>query len=664
MTSISGAIPIAAGRKTTGLRVISVLVFLSIVAGGVVLTVAGPERGSDDAGELRSSIATTIDSFTVSPSTVYLGEEVTFTATASSLAGSDLMFTFFYDAIVPPYPTNNTESPYSEHFTENPGTVITTFTYDRLGNFTSASGSYYIVRLYVSDGSETRSMTRTVYVIENTAPKFDLSLPSTLSLLPDQVVNLPIVVSDADDDPVTVTWDFGDGETAVNNTANALVGIPVSQTHAWSPDIGPGMGPVLYYYLEVTLEDPYENTLTATTVVGIQLPYNGLPVIYLRASVNNVNPEEDLTFYANATDPEGEALTWTYVINNSIEDVEILVSHTDITAPSTKVWNNLTYAFVNPGTYNIRLYVSDAEIPYQIPPHNVTKSVQVTVIGNSAPFVVDEIAMSDESPSIDTAIGSTTVTFILQAYDSDGDVLSVTWDLDDGGDPVTNASAGGLVTYTFRQDRVFNTSGVFNISVEVTDGLVGHEVLRYRLVTVTSNNLPPNVLEFNFTYETGDFALPGESIEFVLTLSDPEMDDLEVAWDFGDNTSRLYFNITEYVDGVATCEVNHTYDEVGTYNITIWYSDNQIGLLTHDKVKTVLVTVDDLYVEVIEGWSWWDYTSLALIIAVPVLLVLNVYRIHIKRKRIEAEGVSWEEMKLLESEMLDELEEDFYTEVD
>ena len=199
----------------------------------------------------------------------------------------------------------------------------------------------------------------------------------------------------------------------------------------------------------------------------------------------------------------------------------------------------------------------------------------------------------------------------------------------------------------------------------MTDGLEGHDVTKYRLVNVTSNNLPPVVLELNFTYETGDFALPDESIEFTLTFSDPEMDVLEVVWDFGDNTSLVYFNLTEYVNGVATCVVNHTFSEVGTYNLTISYTDNQIGLLTHEKVKYAYVTVNNLRISVSEAWSWWDYTSLALLILIPVAFILNIMRLNINRRRLEEKGwMSLEEMKLRESETSAEDEPDFYTEVD
>ena len=617
-------------------------------------------------GELTGSItATTIVSFTATPSTVYIGDPVEFTASASSTTGSQLTFTFFYDAYDYPYPTNNTESPYSTHTTSNPGTVTASFTYTRLGNLTAAT-SYYIVRLFVGDGSNTVAAQVTVNVIRNSAPKFDDFQTTSLLLNPDQVASFNATVSDADDDPVTVTWDFGDGTVAVNETGNAFIGIDVSQSHAWSPDIGPGMGPTLYYSMIVTLEDPYSNTVSATVVVGIRLPYNGLPIVYFDASSNTVDPdvEDEVTFYASARDPEGEALTWTFVVNNSVEDIDVIVSHTDVTSANTTVWNNLTYAFVTPGTYNVRLYVSDALIPYQIAPHNVTKVETVTVVGNAVPSVVDEIAMSDESPTIDTAEGFVIVTFTIHVYDGDGDALTVDWDMDDGV-PRMNTSDGGLIIYKFNQDRRFDTTGSFNISATVTDGLEGHDVTKYRLVNVTSNNLPPVVLELNFTYETGDFALPGESIEFTLTFSDPEMDMLEVVWDFGDNTSLEYFNLTEYVDGVVTCRVNHTFHEVGVHNLTISYTDNQIGLLKHQKVKYAQVTVRDLYVAVPDIWTWWDYTSLALVILIPVLFILNLLRIRANKRRFEEKGgLSWEEMKLRESEMSVEEEADFYTEVD
>lgn len=656
------------GRRL-GFRVLPIAAVILVVLSGMTMALMGlmPDGSSDDEVLTGRIAAVTIDSFTVNggtSATVYIGEEVTFEASASSSTGSQLTFTFYYDAILDLAQTPNPYSPFSVHVTGNPGDVTTTYTYDRLGNLTSFGTSYYRVKLSVYDGTNTINLTRSVYVRENSAPVFELDLEDGYVLDPDEPLNMSIRVSDPDGDPITVTWDLGDGTTVVNNTAPAPIGVFVNLTHAWSPDIGPGMGPVLYYYLTVTLEDPYSNVRSKATTITITLPYNGLPVVTFSASVNTLDPEVDMTFYASATDPEGEALTWTFVFNNSIEDVDIVVMNTDATAPGTTVWNNLTYAFESPGTYTVRLWVSDALIPYQIPPHNVTRQVQITVRGNAVPSLTDVISMSIESPLINTAMGYVSVTFRIDAWDADGDVVTLTWDMDDGQEPRENTSSGGLLVYTFRQVRTFTETGIYNISVTATDGIVNHSVTRYRIVTVTSNNLPPSVSILNFTYDLGNFAVPGEVIEFVLVLSDPEMDPLEVVWNFGDNSSLVYFNLTDYVDGSVTCVVNHSYSETGRFNVTVFYTDNQLGLLNHTKVYNAVVSVSTPFVRVVDHWSWWDYTALGLLVMIPVAAILNVFRISRKRRKIEAQGMTVEEMKLLRSEAIDEPDDFLDEEVD
>lgn len=603
------------------------------------------------------TLAATVLEFSAAPTKVYVGEEVTFTATASSTSSATLTFTLYYDAVIDTGMTNNTHSPYSVHVTDNPGTVTTTFTYDQLGNLTLGTDTFYVVRLVVSDGSATSATESiSVFVIENRAPTFELTLPAELpDLDPGEEVNLSVKVSDPDGDPLVVTWDFGDGAVVVDTIGPALPGVYVNQTYAWYPVTGPGIGGDMFFSLVVTLEDPYAHSRTETCRVIVVLPENGYPIIGYAASETLIDPTEDVTFYANATDPEGEALTWTFVFNNGVEDVHVAAYHTGVTPPSTKVWNNITHTFESPGNYTVRLYVCDGLVPYQSLAHNVTKSVSVRVVGNSLPSVVDEIVMSEESPQIDVAVGYLLVTFTIQTYDADGEVITAIWNLDDGGDSKVNTSAGGLVTYTFRQERYFNQTGVYNVSVVVSDGILGHEVVRYREFTVASNNMPPSMDSFNLTYDAGNYAIPGEEIVFSVTLSDPEMDVIEITWDFGDNSSILSFNLTEYVDGNVTCVVNHSYSEVGSYNVTIRYSDNELfGTLTHERIKMLTVIVDTPFERVVDSWSWWDYSTLIAVLMIPVALVLNLVRTRRRRKRLEAQGVSLEELELRDSIQLDE----------
>lgn len=611
-------------------------------------------------------MAASILSFTASPDRVYVGDEVTFTATATSTSSDSLTFILYYDAVIDTTQTNNTHSPYSVHVTDSPGTVTTTFTYDQLGNLTSGTDTFYVVRLVVGDGSATSATESiSVFVTENKDPTFELFFEDLPDLDPGEELNLSVKVYDPDGDPLVVTWDFGDGTVVVNTTGPALPGIYVNQTYAWYPVTGPGIGGDMFFSLVVTLEDSYANSKTKSSQITVVLPPNGYPVIGFVASERVIDPMEDVTFYANATEPEGEALTWTFVFNNSVEDVHVAAYHTDDTPPGAKVWNNITYTFESPGNYTVRLYVCDGLVPHQSLAHNVTKEVPVDVVGNSPPSIADEIAMSEESPEINVTVGYTQVTFHLQAYDVDGEIITATWDLDDGEDSRVNTSAGGPIIYIFRQEMYFNQTGVYNVSVVVSDGILGHEVVSYREFTVASNNMPPSIDTIDITYDAGNYAIPGEEVVFSVTLSDPEMDVIEITWDFGDNSPILSFNLTEYVDGNLTCVVNHSYSEVGSYNVTIWYSDNELfGSLTHEKIKEVEVTVDRPFDKVVDSWSWWDYTSLIAVLMVPVALVMNLVWTRRRRKRLEAQGISLEELELRESIQLDEPDDYSEEEVD
>lgn len=569
-----------------------------MVSCGLTVAFMGEDPGSFPEEEpLKASIAAaTIDSYTVNDgttATVYIGEEVTFTASASSTTSSELTFTFFYDAILDLEQTPNPYSPYSTNVTGNPGTVTTTYTYDRLGNLTTYGVSYYRVKLSVDDGTSTVNMTRTVYVIQNSAPDFVLDLSDNYVLDPDESIDLSIRVSDPDGDAVTVTWDFGDGTVAVNETGPAPTSVFVNQTHAWSPVIGPGMGPALWYGMVVTLEDPYANVESQIVNVTISLPDNGLPIISLEASVATPEPGVETTFYANAVDPEGEALTWTFMVNNSIEDVDVLTFHTDVTPPGTEVWNNLTYTFEDPGTYAVTLWVSDALIPYQVFPHNVSRKVLVAVAINQVPAVTSAISVSDESPQIDVAIGFLDVYLMIQVFDFDGDVLTASWYIGDAVDPVVNVSAGGIVVYEFTQVMTITEPGSYNISVVVTDGHEGHEVTVCRTLNATSNNLPPSVYLIEFSYALGDYAVPMEEIEFRVLITDPELDPIEVIFEFGDDSPQQHFNLTDYVDGNVTILISHAYQSPGVYLGTIWYTDNKIGILNHSKYFNMKVTVKE-----------------------------------------------------------------------
>jgi integral membrane sensor domain MASE1 len=66
------------------------------------------------------------------------------------------------------------------------------------------------------------------------------------------------------------------------------------------------------------------------------------------------------------------------------------------------------------------------------------------------------------------------------------------------------------------------------------------------------------------------------------------------------------------------------------------------------------VIVDTPFERVVDSWSWWDYTSLIAVLMVPVALMINLVWTRRRRKRLEAQGISLEELELRESIQLDE----------
>ncbi|MGB2581858.1 MAG: PKD domain-containing protein [Thermoplasmata archaeon] len=536
--------------------------------------------------------------FGVSPQYAYVGEEVTFFANASSSTSSTLRFTIFYDAYIPPFPTVNPASAVTVNDTGNPGNVVQKFTYNALGNFTFTGEdiTFFWVRLYVDDGTTNISSLAQVFVKLNSPPEFIVVLTDD-GTYKDVPLNLSIEVMDVDNDPIYILWEFGDGTVATNTTDGTREDSFANQTHVWSPYVEPGTGGyTVLYKLNVTATDSFDNSITVNATITVSVPENGPPMIALTSSSNRVQPGESILLWANATDPEGDPLTWTF--NYSDGTTEVV--HTDWTEPGTLVWCNMTHAYDEVGSYTIAMHVSDALGENQVFPHNRSASISVTIAINRVPGVTSFIIVSPESPEINVTIGFIDVYLSIQAYDPDGDVLTASWYIGDAVDPVVNVSAGGIGVYSFIQVMTITEPGSYNVSVVVTDGYEGHEVTVNRTINATSNNRPPSLRVFDFAYASGEHAVPMEEIEFLIVISDPEQDPIEVTLEFGDDSPKHYFNLTDYVDGNVTLIINHTYELQGIYTGTLWFTDNKIGIWNHSKVVTFEVTVEE---EVIEDIS-------------------------------------------------------------
>jgi len=466
-------------------------------------------------------------------------------------------------------------------------------------------------------------------------------------------ITFTAIVKDVDGDTLNLTWEWGDG-TPNGTTATGPAGSNtiVTNSHYYNLTLEQGRGGYkVYLTMNLTLDDGNGNLVTAVTSVEITMPANSSPqIIDLSGPTVIVEPGEEVVITANASDPEGESLTWTFAFNNSVETYDYVVNHTAATAPGEVVECIILYTFSAPGSYSVTLNLSDALPPYQVWPHNLSANLAVTVVANSIPNVLTTINVDPDSPLVQSGVGYVVVNYSIQASDPDGDVLTVTWDFDDGTALVVNTSAGGTIQYEFIEHRNYTEAGEFNVSVVVTDGRAGHEVTVYRNILVSSNNRPPDIASFAYLLSGGVTARANETINFTLVIQDAEFDAIEVVIDFGDNSTRLYLNLSSYSEGNLTASFTHVYSEQGNYTITILYTDNKIGLFEHHKNYTSAFQVSEPITGEVRIWDWWDYFTLSLVFVIPIIVVVEYLLVARRRKVVEAQGLSLEEYKLITSE--------------
>jgi regulation of enolase protein 1 (concanavalin A-like superfamily) len=136
-------------------------------------------------------------------------------------------------------------------------------------------------------------------------------------------------------------------------------------------------------------------------------------------------------------------------------------------------------------------------------------------------------------------------------------------------------------TWTAMAAEVSNTMtnpdfGLFTLGVQIADRVVGFEYFKVDGSTgcppQEEENNAPTVTEISATPSTGFAPLP---VNFAVTASDEDDDDLTYSWDFGDGSAAS-----------TTEDPSHTYTAAGTYNAKVTVSDGEDSVS-----RTVVVNV-------------------------------------------------------------------------
>jgi len=270
--------------------------------------------------------------------------------------------------------------------------------------------------------------------------------PPVISIQSSQLANwktttyFTATASDADNDTLRFTWDWGDGSKSVTTT-------PTNVTHVY----GQKTTFNLYVYADDLTGLPDHNVSALDVVrcldLGTSPPY-GLTLSVNRSSIW---VSQSVTFAATAQDPAGDGMRFSIACG----DGTFVNVDTPATANNAVVTITAAHTYLSAGAMTARLYVSDGldNIALATP-------VTVTVTLNSPPVVAP---LTNK-----TAWAGFSSSFSAIAVDPDGDPMRYTWDFGDS----TPLRAGASTTH------IYAKAGMYTFTVHVDDltGLAGHNV--------------------------------------------------------------------------------------------------------------------------------------------------------------------------------------------
>jgi hypothetical protein len=443
--------------------------------------------------------------------TVDEGETLVFTISATDPNGDALTYSAFN------LPDGASFDPGSGTFSWTPG-------YDQ-------AGVYRNVRFQVSDGTFTDSEEITITVTHvNRPPVLSPIGPKTV----DEGEALVFTISAVDLDADALTY-------SAFNLPDGAVFDPGSGTFSWTPGyVQAGVYPnVRFQVSDGTFTDSEEITITVNHV-------NRPPVLSPIGS-KTVDEGEALVFIISATDPNGDALTYSA---SNLPDGAIFDS-----GSGTFSW---TPGYGQAGVYpNVRFQVSDGTF---------TDSEEITITVNhvNRPPVLSLIVAVDEGQPL---------VFTISGIDLDGGALTYSAsNLPDGAsfDPGSR---------TFSWTPGYDQAGVYpNVRFQVSDGTstVSQEIT----ITVNDVNQPPLLNAIG--PKTVD---EGKLLAFIISANDPEGD-------------TLIYSAHNLPDGASFDPESQTfswtpgYDQAGVYpNVRLEVSD---GTSTVSEEITIMVNHIDI----------------------------------------------------------------------
>jgi PKD repeat protein len=264
-----------------------------------------------------------------------------------------------------------------------------------------------------------------------------------------------------------------------------------------------------------------------------------------RVSVRSGAAPLAVTFTNRSSDPDGDALTFSWDFGDGTQSTERDPVHT----------------YARGGRFVATLTATDARGAHADRPKQDTITVTGTA-GGASPGGTNRPPQADFRVSVRSGVAPLAVSFTNRSTDPDGDALVSSWDFGDG----TRTSAE-------HPTHTYTHAGKFIVTLIVTDTRGARtERAKQETITVAGNRAP--AADFRAEPRRGRVPL---TVRFQNRSADPDSQPVTSAWDFGDGTLATEHSPT------------HTYTRAGTFVVTLMVSDASGAAAARPKQDTIEV---------------------------------------------------------------------------